>query len=83
MSTKLYAFFEKDKHNFLYGPRSIFMDARNILIALLVIALGIISFQVSGFKIAAIIVGVIGIIAFLAGLFSVAIGIKLTMKNKA
>lgn len=82
MTAKLYAFFEKDKHNFRYGPRSIFMDTRNILIALLVIAIGIISHQVSDSNMMAIGVVSIGIIALLAGLFSVAIGIKLTLKNK-
>jgi len=82
MNIKIYDFFEKDKSSFRYDPRSIFMDVRNILIALLVSAMGIISYQFSDFKMASIVVFGIGIIALLAGLFSVAIGIKLTLKNK-
>ena len=39
-------------------------------------------YQFSDFKMASIVVFGIGIIALLAGLFSVAIGIKLTLKNK-
>jgi len=83
MSKKLYDFFEKDKTEFRYDRRSIFMDARNILIASLVIAIGTISYQASDFKMSAVFVFGIGIIALLAGLISVAIGIKLTLKNKA
>ena len=45
MNIKIYDFFEKDKSSFRYDPRSIFMDVRNILIALLVSAMGIISYQ--------------------------------------
>jgi hypothetical protein len=58
------------------------MDVRNITISLLLIAMGIISYQVSDYKIVSICVFAIGIIALLAGLVSVAIGIRLTLKNK-
>jgi hypothetical protein len=82
MSNKLHAFFEKDTSIFRYNLRSISMDARNITISLLLIAMGIITHRVSDYKMVSICVLAIGIIALLAGLVSVAIGIQLTLKNK-